>query len=99
MICDLTMGLWPIMHLACLGVGLLALIVSMADLLSLHVGVGSCLGIPSSASADQIHLTFFAAVTAAMSSASVELRANVFLHHLACASSVVMQVLILDPGE
>ena len=58
-----------------LPVGLLALIVSMANLSSLHVGVGSCLGVLSSANTDQTCLMFFATVTAAMNLASDELRA------------------------
>ena len=58
-----------------LPVGLLALIVSTADLLSLQIGVGcSDLGIPSSASTDRMHFAFSTAVTAAMSLASMELR-------------------------
>ena len=58
-----------------LPVGLLALIVSIADWLSLHMGVGSVIGGPSSRSADLMHFVFSAAVTAAINSALVELRA------------------------
>ena len=55
--------------------GLLPLMILTADLLPPHMGVGSGSGIPSSASTDLMRLTFFAAVTAAMSSALAELRA------------------------
>ena len=60
-----------------LPVGLFAFMISIADLLSSHVGVGFAMGMPNSCSTDLTHLMFFAAVTAAIGSASVELGAVV----------------------
>ena len=58
-------------------IGLFALIVLMADWLSLHVRVCPCAGSPGSPDVDCIHCMFSAAVTAAISSASVELSAAI----------------------
>ena len=58
-----------------LPVGFEAFTISIADALSSYIGVGSICGSLSSDSTDRMNLAVFAAVTAAMSSASVELRA------------------------
>ena len=56
-------------------VGLFALMISIVDWMSLYIGVGSVFSTPSSSITDLTYLMFFAAVTAAMSSALVELSA------------------------
>ena len=58
-----------------LPVGFEAFTISIADALSSYMGVGSICGSLSSVSTDRMNLAVFAAVTAAMSSASVELSA------------------------
>ena len=58
-----------------LPVGLLALMILIAGWLSLYIGVGPLFSTPSSSITDRIYFMFFTTVTAAMSSASVELTA------------------------
>ena len=53
--------------------GLSALMISIADWLSSHVGVGSSIESPDLLSADHMHLTLLTAVTAVIGSASVKL--------------------------
>ena len=56
-------------------VGLFVFMISIADLLSLYIGVGLSHITPCSESIDCMYLMFFAAATAAMRSASVKLMA------------------------
>ena len=53
-------------------VGLSALMISMADLLSLHIGVGASMARPSLSSVEHMCFTSFAAVTAAIGLPLVE---------------------------
>ena len=79
-----------------LPIGFFALMISVADRLSSQTGVGPFSGVPNSDSTDLTHCMFFAAATAAIDSALVELSAIVD-HSLDWHSTATSQCVMACP--